>query len=140
MPLPDDPKEIAQQIDANLAARDALELQKIRAGLGSRVFEFFLLAGLFAFSIGVAVTIIFAIPQDNEALYYFICMFLLALLGWVLMALEYLIRRHRVLRRLEEMHLRRLERLERALRELQKNSSGKGRLRQDSEDEAADDD
>lgn len=111
-PLSRNPDELARQVDATIRVREDHELARLRGQLGSVWYEFFLLAGIFCFSIGVAVTILWAIPSENETLYRFMVFWLLGFQLFVVLALEYCVRRIRALRRTVEILLTRQRRLE----------------------------
>lgn len=107
-----EPEKIVTQIDAALLAREEAEIAALRDQLGTPWYEFFLLAGLFCFAIGVAATIFFTVPDDHEPLYRFMVLWLLGMLIMTLLTMEYLVRRVRALRRFTEILLLRVRRLE----------------------------
>ena len=110
-----DPDELVREIDARILLGERREWQRIRQELAFHWLEFLLLAGLFAFSIGLVVTLIYGLPAENEPLYFFMVLWSV---GWVIVALvafEFLIRRYRALRRSVELIDRRFERIERIL-------------------------
>jgi hypothetical protein len=109
---PRNPDEIARQIDADLAAQEAKELLQLHRQLRLGVVEILILAGLFAFGIGMVATVIMSLPQENEALYRFKLLWILGFLGSVVLALNFLIGKFRVMRRLLIIQERRLTRLE----------------------------
>jgi hypothetical protein len=111
-PLPREPVELIRQVDAQLLARERSEWATLRQGLAFHWYELFLLAGLFAFSIGLVVTIIFGLPADNEPLYFFMVLWSVGWVGMAIVCFEFLLRRYRLLRRAFELVDRRLERLE----------------------------
>lgn len=114
-----DPQRIARDIDAQLAASEAAAWARVDRALTFRWYEILLLAALFAFGIPVAVTVVYAIPSDNEALYRFMVFWLLGFLLAVIFCLEFLIRRFRALRRFYELEVRRVAALERRVKQLE---------------------
>lgn len=110
--LPRTPEELAREVDATLRAREEKEWARLRAELAGRWYEFFLLAGVFAFSIGVVATIILAIPSDNVALYRFMVFWLLGFVLMIVLTVEFLIRRYRTVRRVAMLLLARLKKME----------------------------
>ena len=125
-PLSRDPRKIARDVDAQIAADDVAEWLKVGRGLRFRWYEVLLLSGLFSFGIGVGVTIVWAIPVWNELLYRFMVFWLLGFLVVVVFCFEFLIRRFRALRRFFELNLRRMEKLEQRVKELEAKAVTKG--------------
>lgn len=109
------PEELMREVDARLLARERREWQGLRAELSFHWIEIFLLAAPFAFSIGLVITIIYGIPADNEPLYFFMVLWSVGWIIAVLVVLEFLLRRYRVVRRSIELMDRRMERLEKRL-------------------------
>lgn len=120
-----DPRKIARDIDAQMAADEVAEWLKVGRTLRFRWFEVLLLSGLFAFGIGVGATIVYAVPVWNELLYRFMVFWLLGFLVVVIFCFEFLIRRFRALRRFYELNLRRVERLEERVKELEAKTASK---------------
>lgn len=113
--LPRDPEELVREVDARLIAREKREWQGLRANLSFHWMEIFLLAAPFAFSIGLVVTIIYGLPAGNEPLYFFMVLWSVGWIIAVLVVLEFLLRRYRVMRRAIELVDRRLGRMEKKL-------------------------
>lgn len=113
--LPRDPDELVRQLDAHLLARERKEWQNLRNQLAFHWFELFLTAGVFAFSIGFVVTMIFGFTTENEELHMFITFWVVGWVAAVLITFLFLIRRYRALRRSVELIDRRFDRLEKAL-------------------------
>lgn len=109
---PRDPGQLARDIDLTIELRQIREWGALKEGLAPRFGELFLLAGHFCFSLGLILTLIFALPQENEVVYN---IWLLWSVGYILMTiviLEFLLRKFRIVRRVIELNLRRIERLE----------------------------
>ena len=120
---PRDPKEIVRELDATMKARDLREWAKLRGAVAPTVGEMSYLAALFAFVLGLILTLIFVLPQENEGVY----------LLWVLwgggtaitafLTLEFLVRKFRIVRRMVELQARRVERLEKEVQRLKKDQA-----------------
>ena len=106
-----DPKEITEQIDASIKARDEKELAELRRAIRPSLGELVLLPILFAFSLGVVFVIIYTMPSEHEGIYQLNLLWSLGFVLSVVMCLDFLIRRLRVLRRLAECQQRELDRL-----------------------------
>lgn len=109
-----DPKVMIRDLETSIRLRDIREWANIKDALSMGFWELFVLAGLFSFGIGVLTTLIYAIPPENEALYYFMLLWCVGFIVMVVLAIEFLIRKYRVMRRALELTFRRLEKLEKA--------------------------
>ena len=110
--LPRDPQQIAKDFDTAAKLREIREWETLKDALSVRFADVIIIAGLFSFSIALILTLIFVLPQKDEGLYEIL---LLWVGGWVLMVvitLEYLVRKLRIIRRVAELHHLRLKRLE----------------------------
>lgn len=112
-----DPDELVRQLDAHMLARERREWQLLRAQLSFHWSELFIVAGVFAFSLGFVVTMIFGFADENEELHLFMTFWIVGWIASVLIALMFLVRRYRALRRSMELIDRRFERLEKQLAE-----------------------
>lgn len=110
--LPRDLDQLTREVDASIKVREIREWERLRHGLRAGWKETFLLAGLFAFSIGLAATVIFGLPQENKRLYYFMVLWILGFAVMLTLSIAFLIRKLRVMRRIMELSIRRMERLE----------------------------
>ena len=110
-PASREPNELADQVDASIRTRDEKELAELREAIRPSLSELVLLPVLFAFSLGVVFVIIFGLPRAHEGLYQLNLLWSLGFVFSVVMCLDFLIRRLRVLRRLAESQQRELDRL-----------------------------
>ncbi len=117
---PKDPKELTREIDATLRVRSIRELEALKEQLAPRFGEFTLLAGLFTFTLGLILTLVFALPQEKEVVYYIWLLWSVGYLMASVVCIEFLIRKFRVVRRVSEQMLKRIERLEKRQISLQK--------------------
>lgn len=116
-PLSRNPDTISREIDATIKVRQIREWGNLRAMLAVGYGEMFLFAGLFAFGIGLIVTVIFALPQENPKLYNFMVLWTVGFIGMLIITLEFLIRKFRAVRRALEIQMDRIERLEAAVQD-----------------------
>lgn len=100
--------------------REIREWEALREGLEVRFTEFSVLAGVFCFSLALILTLIFALPQENEAAYYTVLLWSVGYILATVVTLEFLIRKFRILRRITELNNRRIERLEKQLAAMEK--------------------
>ncbi|MCC5877726.1 MAG: hypothetical protein JJU11_16010 [Candidatus Sumerlaeia bacterium] len=120
-----DPDELVRQLDAHMLARERREWQLLRAQLSFHWFELFIVAGVFAFSLGFVATMIFAFSAESEQLHLFMTFWTVGWIATVLIALMFLIRRYRALRRSMELVARRFDRIEKVLeQELKRAPAG----------------
>lgn len=100
--------------------REIREWSKLREALQPQFGEMFLLAGLFAFSLGLMLTLIFALPQEKDVEYYIWLFWTCGFIMMLIVAVEFLIRKFRIMRRVIELHLKQLEGLDARETELRK--------------------
>ncbi len=108
-----DPKQIVRDLETSIRLRDIREWVQLKDALAMGFWEFFLLAGLFSFGIGLVTTLFYIIPDENPALYYFMLLWSAGFLIMTIVSFEFLIRKFRTMRRALELSIRRMERLER---------------------------
>ncbi len=108
-----DPKKIVRDLETSIRLRDIREWVHLKEALSMGFWEFFLLAGLFCFGIGVLTTLVYVIPPENPALYYFMLLWTAGFLIMSIVTFEFLIRKFRTIRRALELSIKRMERLER---------------------------
>ena len=117
---PRDPQRLLREIDTAVKLREIREWEALREGLEVRFTEFSVLAGVFCFSLALILTLIFALPQENEAAYYTVLLWSVGYILATVVTLEFLIRKFRILRRITELNNRRIERLEKQLAAMEK--------------------
>ena len=117
---PRDPQRLLREIDTAVKLREIREWEALREGLEVRFTEFSVLAGVFCFSLALILTLIFALPQENEAAYYTVLLWSVGYILATVVTLEFLIRKFRILRRITELNNRRIERLEKQLVAMEK--------------------
>ncbi len=127
-PVDKDPDKIAKEIDLSIRLSEIREESKLKETLVPRFYDLTLLATLFTFGLGLALTMVFALPQEEDHIYYIWLLWGGGFLIITLICFEYLIRKFRVVRRVLEITLRRLEKLDRenkALKKMMKKSATK---------------
>ena len=121
---PRDPKLLVRDIDTAVKLREIREWEALREGLEVRFTEFSVLAGVFCFSLALILTLIFALPQENEAAYYTVLLWSVGYILATVVTMEFLIRKFRILRRITELNNRRIERMEKQLAAMEKAERG----------------
>lgn len=109
---PRDPRILARDVDLAIKMREIREWSRLREDLAPRFGELFLLAGLFSFALGLILTLVFALPQEKEAVYFIWLLWGCGFILMLLVVMEFLIRKFRVLRRVVEIQARRIDSLE----------------------------
>lgn len=132
---PRDPGQIVREIDATIGVRNIREWANLKDALAVRFGEMCLLAALFVFALGLILTLIFALPQEDEGIYN---IWLLWTCGYIIItvfAIEFLLRKFRTIRRIIELNLRRAEKMEKQIARLQKTLDSRAPLAEHPEEE-----
>lgn len=117
---PRDPAQIAREIDATIGVRNIREWANLKDALAVRFGEMCLLAALFVFALGLILTLIFALPQEDEGIYNIWLLWTCGYITITVFAIEFLLRKFRTIRRIIELNLRRAEKMEKQIARLQK--------------------
>lgn len=92
-------EQIIQEVEASIRLRDIKEWNDLQESLAPTITEYGIRAVLFTLSLGLILTLIFVLPQENETAYYLWLFWGCGTLLAFLFTLDYMLRKFRVVRR-----------------------------------------
>lgn len=102
-------EQIIQEVEASIRLRDIKEWNDLQESLAPTITEYGIRAVLFTLSLGLILTLIFVLPQENETAYYLWLFWGCGTLLAFLFTLDYMLRKFRVVRRVIEIQNQCLE-------------------------------
>jgi hypothetical protein len=102
-------EQIIQEVEASIRLRDIKEWNDLQESLAPTFTEYGIRAVLFTLSLGLILTLIFVLPQENETAYYLWLFWGCGTLLAFLFTLDYMLRKFRVMRRVIEIQNQCLE-------------------------------
>ena len=116
--LPRDPDELVREIDAAMRIRDIKRVLQWREQIELKWYEAGIVLLLFISGLGFVITIFKLIPQQNNALFWFVFFWFFLFTITLVAAVEFLLAKISALRELYQLNTLKLDRLEKKLSHL----------------------